>query len=447
MYPIGPDNLGSEDETKEFKRSLGELESGLISLTAMLNKNCHGTVYFGANNRGEVIGIEIEMSVLKTISRKIRDLIDPIVTTCIEILESVSGKKYIKVSADGTDRPYACDGIVYIRSGKEDSRVSMSELREMILNSDDNLVRSLSEDQDLTFNELRTILKDDDYSEAAEVLSFYLGLDLVNPDNSFNIQAQLLSDQNPCVLAVTLFKGTDKTFIASRTEFSGHSLLKEVQDLIKYVFCLNETLVEVGGWTRIERKLFEPNLFREAWVNACVHNNWLSFVPPSVFMFDDRIEIVSYGGKPYRLSEDEFYSGMSMPVNGSLMRLFKSAGLAEHTGHGVKAIVEKYGKEAFKLSNAGVTVTLRFPGRRAIARIRPELPTLTKNEKLVLETLRQHPNEILDRISEISGVSRPYVGKIVVKLKNLGLVERKGSNKSGYWVAYDNYVYYADDAE
>ncbi len=447
MCPVESDNLGLEDETKEFKKSLGELESGLISLTAMLNKNCHGTVYFGVNDSGEIIGTDIEATVLKTTSRQIRDFIDPIATTCIEILESASGKKYIKVSADGTDRPYAYDGIIYMRSGKEDRRISMSELREMFLNADDNLVRCRSEDQDLTFNELRTILKDDDYSEVAEDASFYYGLDLVNSDNSFNIQAQLLSDQNPCVLTITLFKGTDKTFLASRIELSGHSLLKEVQDVIQHMLWLNETLVEVGGGPRVERKLFEPDLFREALVNACVHNNWLNFIPPSVFMFDDRIEIVSYGGKPYRLSEDGFYSGTSMPVNGSLMRLFKSAGLAEHTGHGVKAIVEKYGKEAFKLSNAGVTVTLRFPGKRSIARIRPELPMLTKNEKIVLETLRQYPNEILDRISEISGVSRPYVGKIVVKLKHLGLVERKGSNKSGYWVAYDNYVYYADDAE
>ena len=89
MCPMESDNLGLEDETKEFKKDLGELENGLVSLTAMLNKNCHGTVYFGVNDSGEIIGTDIETTVLKTTSRQIRDFIDPIATTCIEILGSL----------------------------------------------------------------------------------------------------------------------------------------------------------------------------------------------------------------------------------------------------------------------------------------------------------------------------------------------------------------------
>lgn len=431
------DNLGFEDETKEFKESVGELEKGLISLTAMLNKNRHGTIYFGVNDRGYVIGHNIGKTTLKTITQQIHNLIDPQIIADIKVLESGTGKKYIKVSADGTDRPYACRGTIYIRSGEEDRRVPMSELRKMFMSSGDNLIQSQSINQDLTFNELRIILEDHGYHKVTESTSFYTSLDLKNSNKTFNIQAQILSDQNPCVLAVTVFKGTDKTFMSARTEFSGHSLLKEVQEVIDHTASLNETFVDVGGGGRVERKLFNPDAFREAWVNACVHNNWLNLVPPSVFVFDDRIEIVSYGDKPYWLSDDDFYSGTSMPVNESLMRLFMSVRLVEHTGHGITVIVEKYGKKAIKLSNSGITVTLKFPRERSVAAIRSALPKFTENEKLVLETLRLHPNETLDKISEISGVSRSYVGKVIVKLKDLGIVERRGSNKSGYWVVND----------
>ena len=49
-------NLGMESETIEFKKSTSELEKGVISLSAMLNKHCEGTVYFGVSNNGEIIG-------------------------------------------------------------------------------------------------------------------------------------------------------------------------------------------------------------------------------------------------------------------------------------------------------------------------------------------------------------------------------------------------------
>ena len=36
-------------------------------------------------------------------------------------------------------------------------------------------------------------------------------------------------------------------------------------------------------------------------------------IPPSVMMFDDRIEVVSYGGIPFPASTEEFYKGDNRP--------------------------------------------------------------------------------------------------------------------------------------
>ena len=43
-----------ETETVEFKSTLAELDKGIVSLTAMLNKSGTGTVYFGVRNDGEI---------------------------------------------------------------------------------------------------------------------------------------------------------------------------------------------------------------------------------------------------------------------------------------------------------------------------------------------------------------------------------------------------------
>lgn len=40
-------NLGKENEQQEFKLGLAQLDKGLKSLSAMLNRQQKGTVYFG----------------------------------------------------------------------------------------------------------------------------------------------------------------------------------------------------------------------------------------------------------------------------------------------------------------------------------------------------------------------------------------------------------------
>ena len=44
--------MWKESEEIELKKSLSQLKEGIISLSAMLNKNNHGDVYFGINDDG-----------------------------------------------------------------------------------------------------------------------------------------------------------------------------------------------------------------------------------------------------------------------------------------------------------------------------------------------------------------------------------------------------------
>jgi ATP-dependent DNA helicase RecG len=52
-------NIGQESEWVEFKESLSQLDKGLRSLTAMLNKNDRGEVYFGVADNGEALGLMV----------------------------------------------------------------------------------------------------------------------------------------------------------------------------------------------------------------------------------------------------------------------------------------------------------------------------------------------------------------------------------------------------
>lgn len=47
-----------ECEAQEFKASLSEMDKGIVSLVAMLNKNGKGKVFFGVANDGDVLGLK-----------------------------------------------------------------------------------------------------------------------------------------------------------------------------------------------------------------------------------------------------------------------------------------------------------------------------------------------------------------------------------------------------
>lgn len=51
-------NLGREDEFQEFKDSLGQLDKGLKSIVAMLNRHNATIVYFGVDDNENVVGLQ-----------------------------------------------------------------------------------------------------------------------------------------------------------------------------------------------------------------------------------------------------------------------------------------------------------------------------------------------------------------------------------------------------
>ena len=68
-------NLGKENEKQEFKAGLGQLDKGLKSLSAMLNRGSEGTVVVGVDDDGTVKGLEIGKRTLLDIRSRAAELI------------------------------------------------------------------------------------------------------------------------------------------------------------------------------------------------------------------------------------------------------------------------------------------------------------------------------------------------------------------------------------
>lgn len=307
----------------------------------------------------------------------------------------------------------------------------------MLSSSDADIIRQkTSPMQELAFNALFAILAGNGI-HPKETKQFYANYGLLNKNGLFNINAYLLSDNNRTSIKVVAFEGTDKSVMSQRTEYGSRCLLLSVSDVMKYFEAINVTNVDLTGAKRKEQPLFDFPSFREAWINACVHNDWNNAIAPSVYLFDDRIEIVSYGGLPFALSKEGFYSGTSMPVNKSLMTVFMAAHYTEQSGHGIPTIVEKYGRDVFSFDDGMLKVTLPLAFERQEVAIRKGLvlqkKMLTSSQKQVYDALAADGRLSLQQVAEQTGLSIAGVKKICSKLREYGLLERKGSRRDGTW--------------
>lgn len=430
-------NLGKENEKTEFKESLSQLEKGLKSLTAMLNKNNEGVVYFGVDDEGGITNkITIGKDTFSDIQKKAKELIEPQIVLDIEEFNDEEGKKFIRVSAKGEDTPYSFDGRYYIRITNTDERVSNNLLRKLLVNEKFDIITQIKAPrQDLSFNLLTNMLSSKNL-HVSENEQLYRNFSLLDSDGQFNLMAYLLADNAGVALTTVRFSGTNKAAMSERKDYNKHCLLYSVIEVLDYISALNTIRVDLSQGKRIETPLFDFEAFREAWLNACLHNSWQEKLSPVVNIFDDRIEVVSYGGLPYKLSEEDFYKGVSIPVNRALMLIFLAAGLTERTGHGIPKIVEAYGKEAFTISDYIVTVTIPFnfepPFVNKVKIINVDA-YLSKNQQNVLEYLDNNYNATLQEVADYTKLSLPGIKKIVAKLQDYGLLERVGSKKTGIW--------------
>lgn len=62
-----------------------------------------------------------------------------------------------------------------------------------------------------------------------------------------------------------------------------------------------------GDAKRKEKRLIETTALREVVLNMFCHNNYSVGSEPYIIIYDDKLELIRYGGLPQGLSIDEFF--------------------------------------------------------------------------------------------------------------------------------------------
>ena len=209
-----------------------------------------------------------------------------------------------------------------------------------------------------------------------------------------------------------------------------------MDELLRYGDVLN--LIQVDETDRIvERKevpLFDNKAFREAIINAVLHNKWVEGNEPMISVFSDRIEILSRGTLAPAQTMEGFFLGESIPVNEKLSEIFLQLHISEKSGRGVPKITELYGKDAFSFRENSIAVTIPFEqinkvGNKVGKNVVNKKTLNSRRQKIIAE-MRDNSNITTAELHNILGVSETAVENNIAFLRENGYIERVGSKKN-----------------
>ena len=396
-----------ETRTTEFKEKI--TNTFLKTVSAFSNYD-GGEIFFGIDDNGNIKGLSDVKQACLDIENKINDSIAPQPDYTLELQNN---DRTIKLTVkSGLQKPYLYKSKAYKRNDTATIEVDTLELSRLILEGKNIRFEELPcADQELTFDILSRKLK-----ECIQIETFNQDtlktLNLYNSNIGYNNAAGILADKNRFPGIDIVKFGENISVIHKRATFDNRSILTVYENALD-VFKDYYEYEEIQGADRKKVEKIPEAAFREAIANALIHRVWDVESQIKVSMFDDRIEIISPGGLPFGITEDEYLSGkLSVLRNRNLANVFYRLGFVEIFGTGITRIKQLY-EEGLKQPDFEVsenTIKIVLP-------VFEKNLNLTEDERKIYKILSK---TMLKSISEIA----PYVefgkSKTTQLLKDMG---------------------------
>lgn len=336
----------------------------------------------------------------------------------------------------------------YIRIGSSKEKLKRYPEKEAhlftILNNITPTIENIESDyQDLSFEQLLMYYGAKGIKLNLETYKKNLGL--FTTEGKYNIMAQLLSDNSHIPIRVAIFSGTSKADnLFSIREFGNQCLLYSLDEVLRYGDVLN--IIQADERQRIvDRKdipLFNNEAFREAIINAFLHNKWIDQNEPMITVFSDRIEILSRGSLPKNQTIEGFFSGESIPVNRKLSEIFLQLHISEKTGRGVPTIIKQYGRNAFVFNEKSILVKIPFNWINRSSTYDNNCvedshviykPYINETNTRIFKEIKNNPYITKKELQVKLLKSKSTIDNGIAFLKDNGYITRVGANKNGYW--------------
>ena len=413
-----------ETRTIEFKETI--TNTFLKTVSAFSNYD-GGEIFFGIDDNGNIKGLPDVKQACLDIENKINDSITPQPDYTLELQNN---DRTIKLTVkSGLQKPYLYKSKAYKRNDTATIEVDTLELSRLILEGKNIRFEELPcKDQELTFYILQQKLKEHIQIETFNQDTLKT-LNLYNNTIGYNNAAGILADKNHFPGIDMIKFGESISVIHKRATFDNVSILAAYEKTLE-VFKDYYQYEEIQGADRKKVEKIPEAAFREAIANALIHRVWDVESQIKVSMFDDRIEIISPGGLPSGITEDEYLSGkLSVLRNRNLANVFYRLGFVEIFGTGITRIKQLY-EEGLKQPDFEVS-------ENAIKIVLPVFEknlNLTEDERKIYRILSKTMLKSISEISPYVSFGKSKTAQLLKEMVKKGVVKIEGKGRGTKYV-------------
>jgi len=408
-----------ESRTLEYKRSI--THTYLKTVSAYANYGT-GEIKFGIDNNGEAVGIENPEEACLSIENQINDNISPKPAFTLDINRR-TGVITLTVK-EGLHKPYFYKSKAYRRNDSATVEVDTLELTRLILEGQNKTFESLkSQKQDLSFRYLEKALQT---TLGIQVFSkdIQKTLELYSDSEGYNNAAALLADENTFVGIDIVRFGENINILQNRETIEHVSVLQQFEKAMK-IYRQYYQYEKIKDTDRDVVEMIPAEAFREAIANAIIHRTWDVDAHIRVSMHPDRIEIMSPGGLPKGITENEYLEGqVSILRNPIIGNIFFRLHHIERFGTGVKRINYAYA-DSDKNPQFGVFEN----SIKVILPLLQKKSSLSSDERLICEALSGYKKLSSSEIATSTGFGKTKVVSLLNSLVEQGLVKSVGSGR------------------
>ena len=356
-----------EGATIEFKRSLTkDVGRGLC---ACANAG-GGTVLLGVSDAGKIVGVADHNRLKSRVLSTARSADPPIE---VEV-ESVGDVLRVIVPPQKR-KPYSFGGRFFMRDGASSRQMSNAEVEELFyaagrLHFDRKPCPDFSIENDLDDETWARFSRRAKVPESMDRMVALRNLGLLdNDDRMTHAGAWLLARDirrftTSAHVSCALFMGAEKVRILDRRDFHG-DVPAMVDDAVAWILTKINVEFIIRRVQREERPELPEEALREAVANAVAHRDYRSTANVQIYVFKDRVEVVSPGGLPAGMREADL-GAKSMPRNPLLFGMLYRMDVVENIGSGIRRIRDlcrehDVAEPVIDVSEHWVTVTFPRP--------------------------------------------------------------------------------------
>lgn len=461
-----------EDSSRQFKADIRNAESLASEMAAMANAD-GGAIFLGVADDGSTPGLSVAdvSRINQLISNAASNLIRSPLKVTTRNVGLPNGRIMIVLSVPkGLSKPYFDkNGVIWLKTGSDKRRInSREELQRLFqfsdqFHADEMPVKAGLDRLDrLRFRDFLRAYHNLDIPDSPDELTRLLqNMNLACEDGRLNLAGALLFAERPewikpqFVVKAIRYPGNKihADSYLDTEDFAG-PMRRVFDDTLAFIM-RNLHKVQAG------RSVNSPGLpeipvgvFEELLVNALVHRDYFVSAPIRLFIFDNRIEIISPGHLPNNLTIEKIRSGNSNIRNPVLVSYVAKGLLPYHgLGSGIKRSVEMWPDIEFIDDRDGCLFTARVQrkltfdvreqpaaeydssvkkfGNKPVQKIREK--SSVKTRQALLQMLERNPELTIPELADELNLTTRAIEKQLALLKKKGELERVGSRRKGYW--------------